>query len=145
MRRVGRIASAAVCVEFWISGVLLLVSGAHTADRIGGGVFLLAAPVGLWLFVLRPFVTLTRGRVFVQNPLRKLSIPLGAVMGAHAGYGGLSLNVRGRRRPVTAWAVQMVNWSTWPGRESRADRAAAEIVAAAYAPDIEPVTDRGPR
>jgi len=138
--QLGRLASVAVCLLFWTLGVFLLSEGAHTSDRITGGVFLVVAPIAVWLFAFRPFVALGTDQVVVQNPWRGLTIPLGAVLGAHGGYGGLSLNVRGLRRPVTAWAVQKANWSTWRGRETRADRVAAAIMAAAYANGVEPVT-----
>jgi hypothetical protein len=138
--RAGRIAGALVALLFMLIGVALALDGSDLADHIVGVVFFLVAPVCWWLFALRPFVSLTPDTVKVQNPLRRYDLPIGAIMGARASYSGVMIDVRGRRRPVTAWAVQKMNLSTWRGRETRADLVAGNVMEAAYAPGITPAT-----
>lgn len=129
-----------VCLLFLVIGSLLVADGAAAGDRTAGAVMLVAAPAGAWAFSWRPYIRLTAREIIVQNPLRRHTIPLGAVMGANAGYSGVTLDVRGRDRPLTAWAVQKMNLSTWRGRETRADAVAKTIMAAAYAEGVQRTT-----
>src|SRR4051794_41332305 len=99
---------------------------------------LLVAPTAAWLFGWRPYIALTAGEVVIQNPLRKHRIPLGAVIGARAGYSGLSLDVRGRKHPLGQWAAQKRNHSPWPGLDTRAELASRPIAEATGAPGWEP-------
>lgn len=136
----GRAAAAVVCLVVLVMGSLLVSNGAATSDRVWGGGMILAAPMSAWLFGWRPYVRLTPAELIIHNPLRRHTIALGAVMGADAGYSGLSLEVRGRTRPLSAWAVQKMDLSVWRGRGTRADAVAKMIVAAAYAPGLQPTT-----
>jgi len=124
----GRVAAGLVCLLFLLLGISLVLDGAAADDRIEGIVMLVAAPLSSWLFAWRPYASLSTDSVVIQNPLRRHVIPLGAVMGAHSEYSGVSIKVRGRGRPLGVWAVQKTNLSVWRGRSTRADALAKEIM-----------------
>lgn len=126
----GRVGMIVFCLVFVLLGFALVTDG-ETGDRIVGSVVLVVAPAPSWFAAWRPYILLTSDEVVVQNPLRQHRIPLGAIKGATAGYYGVSLDVRGRALPVTAWAVQKMNLSIWSRRTTRADAVAAAILAAA--------------
>ncbi|MDG4864190.1 hypothetical protein P8605_39220 [Streptomyces sp. T-3] len=79
--------------------------------------------------VLRSRVAVGGDHVFVRGLLRYRSLPLHEVTEVHAGWFGLTVRAGDRR--LTCFAVSRTNISRWLGRESRADRIAAQIRAAA--------------
>ncbi|GAA1844969.1 PH domain-containing protein [Asanoa iriomotensis] len=93
-------------------------------------VFGLAVGLAPMLLALRPAVTLTDTEVEVRNPLRTRRLPLGEVVDAKTGYGGLRIETRDGRA-VSAWAVQKSNLASWSGRHTRADEVADAIRKAA--------------
>lgn len=102
-----------------------LLWGNVTVSLLAG----LGALAGWWRFALRPSVILTGTELIVRNPYGQRHVALADVVDAAPGYGGLTVTTSTGKR-VVAWAVQKSNLATWTGRHTRADEAAAAIVAA---------------
>jgi hypothetical protein len=118
--RVGIIGGALMTVLLLAIGAFLAAVGARTEDRLGGVAFALLAPVGFWLFALRPYVELTPVALVVQNPIRRWRLPLSDIRSVEGGYSGLQIEMKDGRQ-IGAWAVQRSNAAMWIGRSTRSD------------------------
>jgi hypothetical protein len=117
--RIGSVLAAAVAVA-----ALFVARGPAF-----GVVALLVLGVGVWRFAFWPAVILRADEVEVRNPWGTRRVPLSDVAGTGGAYAGLSIE-RHSGGPVNAWAVQKSNLAKWTGKATRADEAAAAILAA---------------
>jgi hypothetical protein len=83
-----------------------------------------------WIAGLRPRVGLVGDEVVIVSIFRTRRFPLREVVGASPGYYGTELRLADGRT-FTAGTVQRPNFAAWRGRESRADRVASIVLAAA--------------
>lgn len=124
-------AAAGLAVVLVIGG-LLAFGGARPSDRIGGALFLTLAPLATWLFYWRPYVELSRGFLYIRNPVRSHLIPLGTIRDAVTLNTGLGLELTNGDR-VVAWALQQGVLMSLLSRETRATMAMRAITEAAEA------------
>jgi hypothetical protein len=138
-KRIWRVSALGRQSAWWfvalsVAGFLVVLVMWITADDDVELVFLvviyvvLVAPfVTMAVFAaLRPYVAVGSEGIEVQNPVRRHQISWSNVIGVTPGYSGLSFQTKDGKT-VTAWAVQKSNLATWRGKETRADRVAAEI------------------
>jgi hypothetical protein len=122
-------------------GTLIIVAIVTVYAFIVGGpvaglVVLVLGAVIAWLFVFWPAVIVTETEVIVRNPWGVQRVPLGDIVGTGGAYAGLSIQRRSGGT-VAAWAVQKSNAAKWSGKASRADEAAAAVMAAARRAPVE--------
>jgi hypothetical protein len=132
---VGRVLCTIAAVGCGGGALALLVVAAtgHGGVRaLIGAAMLAAIAAGLLWFAWRPSLTLLDDRVVVRNPLGTVTVPLRRIVATGPGYTGLVLKLADGS-VVTAWAVQKTNLASWLHRETRSDRAAAQILRAAHA------------
>jgi hypothetical protein len=124
-------------------GEQLAFGGARAPDRIGGVCFLLAVPVGLWVFFWRPYVELSEKSVYIRNPIRTHVVPLVDVQDTFPLNTGLCIEVAQGEGPV-AWALQQGLLMSLLFSDTRSSRAGRTILGAARAlrrgdsPDFRP-------
>lgn len=121
--RFGQVGSSVVLAVATVSAFVVSGPAAGLVVLVLGGAL-------AWLFVYWPAVILTGTEVTVRNPWGTQRVPLGDVAGTGGAYAGLSIQRRSGGT-VAAWAVQKSNLAKWSGKTSRADEAAAAIMAAA--------------
>jgi hypothetical protein len=125
-----RIFLVLVAIGEFALGVFTLVLGIRQGDVLAGMLvaLLLGAP-GLWFIAYsRAYVMLCDEGVRARNILSTTDTPWDQIDTAGAGYWGIAI-LRVDGPALVAMAVQKSNFSTWIGRETRADRLAAAITA----------------